>query len=165
MCPPGQFGVDCSAKDNICDLNQPCLNSGSCLLNTSHARGYDCKCQGGFGGINCEDDQRPCQPFTCFQQGLFLLFSKSNQFFFRFYLGNCTITSNTNYRCDCYPGYEGDHCERSVDICANVTCQNRGVCFSQFPSYTCNCLPGYYGRHCEDAETSGVVRGYVRKSN
>jgi len=86
-----------------------------------------------------------------------------------YYLGNCsnTTTSNssTEFECHCDHGYDGERCEKTVNFCVNVTCQNRGVCFQQFLNYTCNCLSGFNGRHCEITETSTVVRGYVTKSN
>lgn len=69
-CPPGQLGIGCTSKDDVCALNQPCLNSGSCALNSTNPRGYDCNCVAGVEGINCENDQRPCsQPLICFRQG------------------------------------------------------------------------------------------------
>ena len=74
-------------------------------------------------------------------------------------------TSLTNYTCNCHPGYEGKQCERMIDFCGNVTCENRGICSRELLNYTCNCLAGFYGRHCETTETGNVVRGYVRKSS
>jgi hypothetical protein len=82
-----------------------------------------------------------------------------------YYLGNCINTSNIDFICQCNLGYEGTRCEKTVNFCANATCQNRGVCFQQFLNYTCQCLPGCSGRHCEITDTSTVVRGYVTKSS
>ena len=79
--------------------------------------------------------------------------------------GVCINTSDTEFKCKCDRGYEGKRCEKTVDFCANVTCQNRGVCSQQFLNYTCNCLAGFNGRHCEITERSAVIRGYVTKSN
>jgi hypothetical protein len=56
------------------------------------------------------------------------------------YLGNCINTSITDFICICDPGYEGNQCEKMVDLCANVTCQNGGICARKFLNYTCNCL-------------------------
>jgi hypothetical protein len=163
-CSTGTFGINCSFSDNICSIIQPCLNSGSCFENKTIERGYNCECPWGFQGINCEDDQRPCKPFTCFQRGKSLLFYKKNFFDnFYYYLGTCINTSSTQFKCQCNPGYESVRCEKTVNFCANVTCQNRGVCFQQLLNYTCHCLEGFSGRHCEIIGTSAVVHAYVSK--
>ena len=81
------------------------------------------------------------------------------------YAGNCTNKTMTDFECKCHHGYEGKHCELTVDFCANATCQNRGVCFRKFLNFTCNCLPGYNGLYCEITESGTTVRKYVSKSN
>lgn len=68
-CSTGKYGVNCSFDDDVCNLNQPCLNSGNCILNQTNDRGYTCECPRGFNGIRCENDNRPCQLFTCFLRG------------------------------------------------------------------------------------------------
>jgi len=51
-------------------------------------------------------------------------------------------------RCLCYPGYDGDACERSTAVvprhfCLNG-CSGRGECFRNW----CRCEPGFYGIDC-----------------
>jgi Notch-like protein len=164
-CPNATFGINCSSSENICNIAQPCFNSGTCIENKTITYGYVCECAWGFQGINCENDQRPCQPFTCFGRGKFNKENFDDKIYY--YLGNCSnkTNSSTEFECHCDLGYEGEQCEKTVNFCANVICQNRGVCFQQFLNYTCNCLLGFNGRHCEITETSTVVRGYVTKSN
>jgi len=47
-------------------MSQPCLNSGTCFPNNTFEWGYNCHCLGGYNGTNCENDQQPCKPLTCF---------------------------------------------------------------------------------------------------
>ncbi len=84
---------------------------------------------------------------------------------FCYYLGDCINISSTEFECKCNPGYEGERCEKTVDFCANVTCQNRGVCFPQYLNYTCHCLAGFNGRLCETVDTNTIIHTYVSKSN
>ena len=63
------------------------------------------------------------------------------------------------------PGWRGARCETSIDACANVTCQNNGVCRSSLLNYTCQCLGvSYSGRHCEIKATATVVKQAVSRS-
>jgi hypothetical protein len=73
-CASGSFGINCSSSENICEMSKPCLNSGTCIENDTIQQGYSCQCQWGFNGSNCQDDQRPCKPYTCFQHGKYLFY-------------------------------------------------------------------------------------------
>ena len=65
-------------------------------------------------------------------------------------LGKCQTLANGTHICQCAPGWKGFACEKRIDYCANVTCENRGVCRSRLSSYECLCLgTSYSGRHCE----------------
>ncbi|CAF1185086.1 unnamed protein product, partial [Adineta steineri] len=145
-CTSGSFGINCMFTDSICNTTQLCLNNGSCIENKTVENGYSCDCLEGFEGIDCQDDERLCKPFTCFDRG------------------NCTNISSIDFKCTCDDGYQGKNCEITVDLCNNVTCQNGGVCFQTYLNYTCQCLSGYKGLHCEIAETSAIIRTYVAKS-
>jgi hypothetical protein len=68
-CPVGSFGINCNSSESVCAMSQPCLNSGICIENSTNQQGYTCECQWGFNGSNCQDDQRPCKSYTCFQRG------------------------------------------------------------------------------------------------
>nr|XP_018671827.1 fibropellin-1-like isoform X2 [Ciona intestinalis] len=61
--------------------------------------------------------------------------------------GEC-IVMETEYRCNCSPGYNGINCE--IDLCASNPCQNGGTCNKVPGNYTCTCLKGYSGRNCEN---------------
>ena len=81
------------------------------------------------------------------------------------FLGKCNETSNSTFDCLCPPAWRGAHCETSIDACANVTCQNNGVCRSSLLNYTCQCLgESYSGRHCEIKASSMAVKQAVSRS-
>ena len=52
-------------------------------------------------------------------------------------------------------GWEGFYCEKMIDYCSTVQCENNGICRPSFINYTCECLGDnyYYGRHCEHTTT------------
>jgi hypothetical protein len=80
-------------------------------------------------------------------------------------LGTCNETLNRTFVCHCQIDWEGDHCERIVNYCKNVTCQNNGVCRSLLGDYLCECLgDSYSGRHCEITAKAILVYKPVSKS-
>ena len=73
--------------------------------------------------------------------------------------------SNTEFECICVLGWTNKNCEKKVNFCENVTCQNNAVCRPLFRDYKCECLStSYSGRYCEIISTSLVVRKIVSKS-
>lgn len=82
-----------------------------------------------------------------------------------FFLGSCEEFANATFRCRCSPGWEGDHCEKRINRCKNVTCENRGVCRSMLLDYQCECLgESYSGRHCEIVSTKTMALQTFSKS-
>jgi hypothetical protein len=83
------------------------------------------------------------------------LFSGNYSFFFihsiTLKLGNCSeIENRTDIQCQCEAGWTGKYCEQLIDNCANVTCENKGVCINMLLDYICSCLsPHFSDRHCE----------------
>ncbi len=49
---------------------QPCQNDGSCFNNDTIPYGFNCLCLSGFSGAQCEFDDRPCKPDTCWNNGM-----------------------------------------------------------------------------------------------
>jgi hypothetical protein len=48
---------------------KPCQNDGSCVNTNRTAVGYNCTCPDGFNGTECQFDNRPCKPNTCWNNG------------------------------------------------------------------------------------------------
>eukprot|EP01043_Picozoa_sp_COSAG02_P043928 COSAG02_NODE_3868_length_6119_cov_4.342857_3_plen_898_part_01 len=42
--------------------------------------------------------------------------------------GDCIQGSLFSFRCECFPGFEGDMCEIDIDECASNPCDNNGTC-------------------------------------
>ena len=51
--------------------------------------------------------------------------------------------------CNCFPGYNGTHCEVNINECENQPCMNNGSCFDEINDFTCQCKPGLTGTLCE----------------
>ena len=69
-CPDAtSFGPYCNVSATACTTLQPCGNNGTCTDNNTQAPGYSCNCASGFAGAQCQLDQRPCQPTTCWNNG------------------------------------------------------------------------------------------------
>lgn len=81
---------------------------------------------------------------------------------------NSTVATidGSNFTCECVEGYNGRYCELEVNLCVNVTCQNRGVCTTAAHVWKCNCLDSslYYGEHCEYKTTRLRIREILSKS-
>ena len=129
-------------------MAQPCLNSATCFSNVSLPWGYVCICVVGYSGVRCEIDTRVCRP------GLSCLYG-----------GTCNQTTGST-DCHCPYGKNGDHCENELNICANITCENRGQCVSSFGNWTCRCINDnfYTGTYCEHRSSYLVVREIISRS-
>ena len=87
-----------------------------------------------------------------------LIFSGENYFYFTRNDGTCieinsTVSNNNGsmFYCECQDGYQGRICQLRIDLCVNITCENRGVCATIDMTWKCTCLdPGlFYGNRCE----------------
>ena len=103
-------------------------------------------CSNGKTGIECNKITDPCT-MTCFDHG------------------TCIEINQTSFKCQCDAGYQGSHCEITVDYCQNVTCQNQGQCRSENLNFTCDCVSEEYsGRLCEIFSSSMVRRQIATRS-
>ena len=147
--------------NTLCDMLQPCQNDGTCNNTNITTNGYICFCQSGFQGTQCQDDYRPCQPNTCWNNG-----KKSHNLHpspdNSSSIGYCNETSNMTFVCSCTLDWDGIHCEKKVDYCQHIHCLNFGVCRSLLQNYTCECLSeSYSGRHCEITAQKITIRQVI----
>ncbi|KAM7390891.1 hypothetical protein PAMA_008881 [Pampus argenteus] len=100
-CPPGYTGngygpTGCTQTSNICQTNNPCVN-GQCVATTT-APGYNCNCNSGWQGMNCDQNINECMSNPC-QNG-----------------GTCTDGIN-GFTCTCTAQWTGPLCQTSQQEC------------------------------------------------
>ena len=175
VCCTGYYGDECEHDmDNhtLCQPN-PCQNDGHCTL----VQGlYECSCEPGFKGVNCElEDLCPevqCHPqntITCIttaEEGAVCVCKEewggqiceddidecldTNPCL---YGGTC-VNSAGGFTCDCPPDRTGDLCQtyvpQPVNCSTSQMCLNGGTCeHKSGGTMVCNCLPGFTGNTCE----------------
>ena len=60
----------------------------------------------------------------------------------------------------------GTHCELKLDLCANISCKNNGICKTIDLTWKCICLDPtlYYGNYCERQTSALAVKKALTKS-
>jgi hypothetical protein len=66
--------TNCSFLFDPCKASQPCQHESKCNHNNQFTHGYVCQCLPGYSGYNCEHDDRPCKPETCWNNGRLLCY-------------------------------------------------------------------------------------------
>lgn len=91
--------------------------------------------------------------------------SLSMRYVYVYILGICNETSNTTYICQCSSEWEGRNCERRMNYCQNITCENNGICRSLSTNYMCECISNSYsGQYCEIISNTLITHQIVSKS-
>ena len=72
--------------------------------------------------------------------------------------------SEETFNCTCVSGWEGHRCERSINYCNNISCENRGVCRSLVSGPICECLSDYSGEFCQETAMRIVIYQLLSKS-
>ncbi|XP_054726522.1 protein crumbs isoform X4 [Anastrepha obliqua] len=140
-CTPGFTGKHCDSDVDEC-LSHPCQNGATCnnklfffkygkhrILRQINA--YECVCQPGYTGINCEVDINECDSNPCTK-------------------GSTCIDMINNFTCSCIPGMTGRFCENDIDDCISAPCQHGGHCIDELGGFRCDCAnTGYEGQLCE----------------
>ncbi|XP_030850590.1 uncharacterized protein LOC105444772 isoform X3 [Strongylocentrotus purpuratus] len=170
-CYPGYSlhvnGFTCIDIDEC--ASSPCYEDRTwTCINLENA--YDCLCNSGWQGINCELDSDECQEgapcnHTCTNSpGSFVCSCNPG-----YYLdldgvscrdvdecssNQCLNGAECNnllnaFSCDCPPGWEGHTCETDIDECYSGPCLNEGTCIDHLNSFTCNCTEGWFGTYCQ----------------
>ena len=77
-----------------------------------------------------------------------------------------TVTNGAKFTCECVDGYNGVHCELSVDLCRNITCKNKGICQTIGSTWKCFCLDStlYFGDYCQFRTNKLKIREFLSKS-
>jgi hypothetical protein len=84
-CPGQNIGANCNTSSAPCDILKPCQNNGTCNNTNTTPNGYVCTCPSGFDGDQCQIDNRPCKPTTCWNDGIrHFLSSTITIIFFRY---------------------------------------------------------------------------------
>ncbi|CAJ0576414.1 unnamed protein product, partial [Mesorhabditis spiculigera] len=123
-CPEGFTGRRCEEVD-YCTSN-PC-ERGVCL-NDAAKQTFTCQCDDGYVGSRCETR---CPRELC-KQG-----------------GNCTLLANGQLGCVCPKGTAGFNCEREINECNWLRCQQAKTCIDKFNDYKCICEDGWMGKDCD----------------
>ena len=111
---------------------KPCAH-GSCV---SHQDGssYNCICQDGWGGPNCDQVVDHCATVNC----------RNN--------GTCKNIQN-DFSCICQAGYSGRYCENFDNnhciVGGNPVDCGQGYCVNDPNGYHCSCNALYTGDKCQ----------------
>ena len=164
-CPYNKDEAHCIIGDDVCEHENPCQNGSSCRDDLTATFEYTCLCPEFFKGIDCEIDDRPCEPNPCWNNGIVSVYLESTERKRDSSIGECNGTSKSNFNCSCSSDWTGDRCERKFDYCHNITCKNGGSCRPLVGNFTCDCpTEDYSGEFCENLSPKIKVLQLVSKS-
>uniref|UniRef100_A0A8C6TUL4 Slit homolog 3 (Drosophila) n=1 Tax=Neogobius melanostomus TaxID=47308 RepID=A0A8C6TUL4_9GOBI len=172
-CPYGFKGKNCEIPINAC-ISFPCSNGGTCHIEPGIEDHFSCVCPPGFEGLRCEMNPDDCEdndcennstcvdgvnnytcvcpPTTQVRQGDLceeVLDHCLPGFDLCQHDSKC-IGVGRSYRCECLPGYVGQHCEQDYNDCLENKCQHGAECVDAVNGYTCICKEGFSGLFCEN---------------
>uniref|UniRef100_A0A3Q3BPV0 Delta-like protein n=1 Tax=Kryptolebias marmoratus TaxID=37003 RepID=A0A3Q3BPV0_KRYMA len=137
VCDVNWGGLLCNKDLNYCGTHQPCKNGGTCT--NTEPNEYQCECQEGFRGRNCDIDANECEASVCI------------------HARSCRNLIG-GYLCDCLPGWTGPNCDISTScqgLCLNGgRCEVRHVKLEKkntllLSGSRCSCPPGFSGKFCQ----------------
>ncbi|XP_051935151.1 protein jagged-1 isoform X2 [Hippocampus zosterae] len=128
VCDVNWGGLLCDKDLNYCGTHQPCKNSGTCT--NTEPNEYQCECQDGFRGRNCDIVERACVSSPCVN-------------------GATCVEDSTGFSCVCAEGWTGQTCANVVRQCDRNPCGPGATCQEAPGGYECICPPGWSGRTCQ----------------
>jgi hypothetical protein len=92
-CNANSMGKSCQTDERPCSQANKCLNNGTCI-NSQDLTSFTCQCPEGspYYGQYCENVRNLCENVTCSSHGY-------------------CIQSQSEIKCKCNNGYEGEQCE------------------------------------------------------
>uniref|UniRef100_A0A673YP67 Slit homolog 3 (Drosophila) n=1 Tax=Salmo trutta TaxID=8032 RepID=A0A673YP67_SALTR len=177
-CPFGYKGQNCEISINAC-ISFPCANGGTCYVIPGQEDQFSCTCPPGYEGLQCEVNPDDCEDndcennstcvdsinnYTCFCPPNFIA-DRSDvgkgdlceegvdpcmQGFDPCQHDSKCLPLTKGYRCECLPGYVGQHCEQDYNDCLENKCQHGAECVDAVNGYTCVCKEGFSGLFCEN---------------
>uniref|UniRef100_A0A672HTS6 Cubilin (intrinsic factor-cobalamin receptor) n=1 Tax=Salarias fasciatus TaxID=181472 RepID=A0A672HTS6_SALFA len=139
-CPPGYEGdgKTCTQAD-ICDSNNGgCYPAATCTSSPGSSLPV-CACPpgyigNGYGPSGCTQTSDVCETSNpCVH-------------------GQCAITADPGYMCNCHPGWEGPTCDQNIDECLSSPCQHGGNCTDAINGFTCTCTAQWTGPLCQNPQ-------------
>ena len=125
--PPFLQGLEAHSSISTKIILSPCQNGGTCV---DGINSYNCNCNVGYSGDNCETNIDDCASNPCLNGG------------------TCNDGINS-FTCSCVLGYDDDNCESNTDECLSSPCQNGAACIDLANAYYCDCALGFKGMNCE----------------
>ncbi|XP_061683568.1 protein jagged-2 [Syngnathoides biaculeatus] len=128
VCDVNWGGLLCDKDLNYCGTHQPCKNSGTCT--NTEPNEYQCECQKGFRGRNCDIVEHACVLSPCVN-------------------GATCVEDSAGFSCVCAEGWTGKTCADVVRQCDRSPCGRGATCQEAPGGYRCLCPSGWSGRTCQ----------------
>ncbi|KAL7870421.1 hypothetical protein SRHO_G00079180 [Serrasalmus rhombeus] len=128
VCDTNWGGLLCDKDLNYCGNHQPCKNGGTCI--NTEPNEYNCMCQDGFLGRNCDIVEHACLSSPCMN-------------------GATCVEDQTGFSCVCADGWTGPTCADAVLQCDSAPCGRGATCQETPQGFQCLCPPGWTGKTCQ----------------